>query len=67
MAAALPDIANTAGASPAMRERGIQLIKQGAQQPKPDCRFQIVDTEFQIVRGQRVKFVVILQEITTRL
>jgi len=32
-----------------------------------DCRFQIVDTEFQIVRGQRVKFVVILQEITTRL
>ena len=31
-----------------------------------DCQFRIVDTEFQIVEGQRVKFVVILQEITTR-
>lgn len=31
-----------------------------------DCRFRIVDTEFQVVGGQRVKFVVILQEITTR-
>lgn len=30
------------------------------------CRFQIVDTEFQIVGDQRVKFVVILQEITAR-
>lgn len=30
------------------------------------CRFQVVDTEFQIVGDQRVKFVVILQEITTR-
>jgi NAD:arginine ADP-ribosyltransferase len=31
-----------------------------------ECQFQIVDTEFQIVEGQRAKFVVILQEITTR-
>ena len=30
------------------------------------CRFQIVDTEFQVVGGRRVKLVVILQEITAR-
>jgi hypothetical protein len=31
-----------------------------------DCRFQIVDTEFQVVDDQPVKLVVILQEIETR-
>jgi hypothetical protein len=32
-----------------------------------DCKFQVVDREFQVVEGQSVKLVVILQEITTRL
>lgn len=31
-----------------------------------DCRFQIVDTEFQVVDDQPVKLVIILQEIETR-
>jgi hypothetical protein len=31
-----------------------------------DCQFQVVDSEFQIVGGRRVKLVVILQEIIAR-
>lgn len=54
MAAALPDMADARRATAAVRERRVQLIKQGAQQPEPQAGVDTPTRQLHKTRRQRL-------------